>query len=504
ARKVKVDWKVSSIDYLYREERFAADYRTISEVGNAYRLDDGKEVSRSDVALLVASLDRLYPTQWFVRGHACCHFYPEWAVELVGADGQRVFLTSDSTGNRGYAPWNVLINGRLYAQYDGAIGEALGKLFGGRLAEPAVPTVYEHNPDRVVLATQDLPPQLSVGYAGLVPLYERLEYTANREAGRIEGAITLYRGLKHTTQAAADSRTGRVARINSVTLSPPGKADVSCELTETEGEFEFEAVWRFTCPHPISDDGSHYNIPIAVDGTTLSGKHLPMSGELRGVWGARGKLPLLPPPVEIASAIPSNPEMADLITDHTLVNAYYTGRLNSSHPLLGTRMGDVMLASRKTVNGRSVGYVVTTEFTLSEGKLARLDLDRAKLDALLDDLIALPAVARVLDTAPNTVLDLIYADEGRAGPMGEPMGGFGERAYSLLVNPCRAAEAKTQPAANQPLWGISFGFDVERHIPQFVLIDGRLVAHHISVGSVPDPVWEALTSAEGVRWCGQP
>jgi hypothetical protein len=295
-----------------------------------------------------------------------------------------------------------------------------------------------------------------------------------------------------------------VARINSVMLFPPGKAEVSCQLTETEGAFEFEAVWRFTCPQPIGDDGSRYSIPITIDGTTTTGEHLPMSGELRGVWGVRGKLPLLPSPVEIAAAIAGNPEMADLMWDHTLVTAYYTGRLNSSHPLLGTRMGDVMLAGRKMVNGRSVSYVVTAEFTLSEGKLARLDLGRSKLDALFNDLVALPAVTRVLDTAPNTVLDLIYADEGRDGPMGEPMGGLGERAYSLLVNPCKAAEAKAQPTHNQPLWGISFGFDVERHIPQFVLIDGQLVAHHISAGSKPDPAWEALTSGEGLRWCGQP
>ena len=106
-RKVNADWEVASADYLYRWIGLGSwvfDYQRVEMDGEGYRRDGGTEVSQEDVASLVAALDRLYPTQRLLGGNAWTDDYPEWAVELVGTDGQRVLLTSNSTGNPGSGP----------------------------------------------------------------------------------------------------------------------------------------------------------------------------------------------------------------------------------------------------------------------------------------------------------------------------------------------------------------------------------------------------------------
>ena len=496
-RKVKGDWEVASIDYLYRWIGLGSwvfDHQQLRKEGGGYLRDGETPVGAADVAALVASLDRLYPTQRLLGGNAWTDDYPNWAVELVGADGQRVLITSDSTGNPGSGPWNVLINGRLYAQYDGAIGEALGKVFESRLGEPAGAFVTGgREPGQVAFETQGLPPQLSVGYLGLLPLYERFEYRANREAGQIEGEITLDRAGGRTMPGDEDKQAGRIVRINGMRLPPPGGSEVQCELSEEQEPGDRNTViWRFTCPMQIGEDGTRYRIPIAIDGTTAAGDDLVMSGELWGVWGSQGKTPLLPPPAAIAAGVSSSPNMADLASDHIIVSSSYAASLDASKPLLGERSGDVMLLGRKTVDGREVSYTVSKQFALLEGKITFWELSRAELNVLLDDMIRLPLTARVLDTDPGRLLDLTYSEGAPRRVSTGVMGGFVPRSYTVSLGACGDISAATLPAEGTPLRGISYGFGTVGNEPQFVLVDGHMVAHHISVGSEPDAVWEAV------------
>jgi hypothetical protein len=497
ARKVKGDWEVASIDYLYRWIGLGSwvfDHQQLRKDGDGYRRDGETVVSPADVAALVASLDRLYPIQRLLGGNAWTDDYPDWAVELVGTDGQRVLLTSDSTGNPGNGPWNVLINGRLYAQYDGAIGEALGKVFESRLGEPAgafVPGGRE--PGQVAFETQGLPPQLSVGYAGLIPLYERFEYRANREAGRIEGEIKLDRTGGRTMPGDEDKQAGRVVRISNMKLPPPGGSEVQCDLREEQEPGDQNTViWRFTCPMQIGEDGTRYRIPITVDGTTAAGDDIAMSGELWGVWGSQGKTPLLPPPAAIAAGISSSPNMADLASDHTIISSSYSASLIAGQPLMGERSGDVMLLGRKTVDGREVSYTVSKQFALRDGKITFWELSRAELNVLLDDMIKLPLTARVLETDPGRLLDLTYSEGEPERVSTDVMGGFAPRSYSLNLGSCGDTPATTLPGEGTPLRGISYGFGTVGNEPQFVLVDGQTVANHISVGSEPNAVWAAL------------
>jgi hypothetical protein len=242
----------------------------------------------------------------------------------------------------------------------------------------------------------------------------------------------------------------------------------------------------------IGEDGTRYRIPVAVDGTTAAGDNIAMPGELSGVWGTQGKIPLLPPPAAIVAGIPSSPNMADLAKDHTIISSSYSASLIADKPLLGERSGDVTMAGRKTVNGREVNYTVSKQFALKDGKVTFWELSRAELDVLVEDMVKLPLTARVLDADPGRVLDLTYSE-------GEPervrtgvMGGFVPRPYTVNVGQCGSVQAITLPADGTPLSGISYGFGTVGNEPQFVLVDGQTVANHISVGSEPDPVWEAI------------
>jgi hypothetical protein len=497
ARRVTPAGVVGSIDYLYTWIGLGSwvfDHQQVTKHGETYSRDGDIEISAADVAALVASLDRLYPTQRLLGGNAWTDDYPEWTVELVGTEGQRVLLMSNSTGNPGGGPWNVLYNGRLYAQYDGAIGEALGNVFESRLGEPAgtfVPGGRE--PGQVAFDTQGLPPQLTVGYAGLVPLQKRFQYSANRGAGQIEGTIKLDPQGGRTMPGDQDKQAARLVSITSVRLSPPGGAEVACDLKDEQDPRDPGTVtWRFTCPLQIGEDGTRYRIPVAVDGTTAAGDDIAMSGELSGVWGTQGKIPLLPPPAAIVAGIPSSPNMADLAKDHTIISSSYSASLIADKPLLGERAGDVTMAGKKTVNGREVNYTVSKQFALKDGKVTFWELSRAELDVLVEDMVKLPLTARVLDADPGRVLDLTYSE-------GEPervrtgvMGGFVPRSYTVNVGQCGSVQAITLPADGTPLSGISYGFGTVGNEPQFVLVDGQTVANHISVGSEPDPVWEAI------------
>jgi hypothetical protein len=72
------------------------------------------------------------------------------------------------------------------------------------------------------------------------------------------------------------------------------------------------------------------------------------------------------------------------------------------------------------------------------------------------------------------------------------IGGFIRRAYTLSVGPCGGIPSVTLPADGSPLRGISYGFGHVSNEPQFVLVDGKPVTNHISIGSEPDAVWQAI------------
>jgi hypothetical protein len=159
--RIKPDWEVASIEYGSFEGRLgdpSPANQFIQRDGAGYKLG-ASSVAPEDVQALIRSLDHLYPAQMLMERHAWTDDYPSWTIKIRGTDGQLVLLLASSTGNPGNGPWNMVYNGRLYAQYDGSVARSLGQLFGGRLSKGDRPFDDSSPADQVKFSTTGLPPQ---------------------------------------------------------------------------------------------------------------------------------------------------------------------------------------------------------------------------------------------------------------------------------------------------------------------------------------------------------
>jgi hypothetical protein len=185
-------WQVESIEYLYQWWGLGKpvfNYQKIEHSPDGFQMG-GEAVAAEQVEALVAAIARLSPTQFLLAGNSHTDDYLSWAVEIRGVDGQRILLFSSSTGNPGSAPWNVMYNGRIYAQYDGSLAEPLAKLFSTIRGEPAAsffPGGQE--PGTINFATSGLPRQLTEGFSGLLPIADGFYYRVDANNHKINGTI---------------------------------------------------------------------------------------------------------------------------------------------------------------------------------------------------------------------------------------------------------------------------------------------------------------------------
>ena len=117
-------WSVQQVEYVFKWWGLAKpifDYQRLELSGGAYTAMT-RTVPAKAVQALVQAINHLTPMPVMVEGLSHTDDYPSRAVELTGTDGQRILLLSGSTANPNAAPWNVLYNGKLYAQLDGGIG----------------------------------------------------------------------------------------------------------------------------------------------------------------------------------------------------------------------------------------------------------------------------------------------------------------------------------------------------------------------------------------------
>jgi hypothetical protein len=97
----------------------------ITRAGDAFFTGE-HDVPAGHIAALVAALAHLHETDGLESCTDHTDDYPYVQLEIERASGT-VMLTSTSNCAL-LVPWNVVINGRLYAQYNGTIGRAFEQL----------------------------------------------------------------------------------------------------------------------------------------------------------------------------------------------------------------------------------------------------------------------------------------------------------------------------------------------------------------------------------------
>lgn len=492
ALRIDPNWKISKIDYSYQWWGLGEpghNNGTITFDGTTYKNSDNAEISASDVQSLIQSLDNFYPAQQLMQGKNHTDDYPSWTIEILGTDNQSLTLLAASNGNPGEGPWNILYNGLLYAQYNGAVAKPLGKLFGGRLGDGPDRFASDHT---TRFATVGLPRQLRAGFSGLLPISNDFFYEADTSKSEIHGHII-------GSSVIGTMDIGEITTLNRMSLTTPS-GDISCETKQLpEGDpWTATIAWDFKCPITNAKAGASYSYPLSVSLATSKGETITASGELWGAWPSTGQsaqYTLLLPPTDIMLALNTNPDARDLLTDHILGNTDYSAILQADNPMLGKSGGQAALFGATAVSGNMIRYTVDVDFTIEDGKVTYWDLNRDTLNTMLEQITSSPLTKRVVEADPNVVINMWYASGTPETVRGSWMD-YGTDHIAATANACAPLPGGHFPYDGKPLMGFAFNsnaqFSEQIGIP-FVLIDGKPIVADLTIHpGDADPIQKLL------------
>jgi hypothetical protein len=439
------------------------------------------------VQAFLKSINALYPSQMLLGGNAWTDDYPAWAIEIVGEDGRRVQLFSSSTGNAGDGPWNVLDNGRLYAQYDGSLATSLSKLFTSKRGEPAAAFVPGgHQPNTAVFGTMGFPGQMLYGFNGLLPIADGFGYMTDVVSGTLEGFVqgrSSIGGMGHMV-------IGTITGLAGVELTLPDGTPSPCTIDPIKQDDPAGAVWKFVCTPGASQPDQSYRFPIAIELGTDKGEHFTTTGEIWGKWEARPDSLYSPLSIEAQAALEATDAARDLLKDHIPAIALYQAEISMTTPLSGTVMGEVVLLGSTTVNGAPLRYTVGTPFTIENGQLMRWGLTRAALEKMLQEIEPLPLTQRILKAVPTAQLNMWYAETGDDSKMFPSIAGRASQ-YSVALPACGSLAAQQLPRSAEPLRAFGFNNNWPYYMADFVLIDGKPVVNELDL-------WPGRDDRDGV------
>ena len=399
-------WQVNRIEYVYEwwgRGDSILDYQTVRRGVDGYYLDNAK-IEADLITSLIASLGDLHPSQYSLVAMSTRDYYPSWRMELVGEDGRRLLVYSSSTGNPGAAPWNVLDNGRLFAQYTGEVAKPISDLFRGSYGGPAAviyPGVW--GSDRVLFATAGLPPQLSEGFEGLLPVSESFQYSADATSGTIRAFL---RG-RNPIGGFGNRVPGEVTALNRALLSTPNGTTAPCTVHQSSSADPSVASWAMECQAGQPTSGGRFRFPLQLDVSTADGRQLIIKGVLVGVWDSEQGIVLLPPPADVAAALASHKAAARVLLNHRA--SFYNYMADISGDGRMTAAGEVILLGDLQLEGRTVGYTVATPFSVKDGSI-EWALTEDELDEFVLDVAQTPVVARALANLPDVTLNLYYSE----------------------------------------------------------------------------------------------
>jgi|GEM_PF-6227696 len=459
-------WQIDRIEYVYEWWGLGEpilDYQVVQRTENEYQLGDVR-IEPKLVESLLGSLADLHPSQFSLVSLSHTDDYPSWRMELVGDDGRRLLVYSSSTGNPGAAPWNVLDNGRLYAQFNDAVAQPMSELFQSPQGQPAAaffPGGWD--PDLVYFATAGLPSQLTEGFEGLLPISEGFRYAADPESG----AIRAFLQGRSSIGGLGGMVIGEITTLNQAALTTPTEASVPCTIEPLKSDDPAEESWALECQAGPATSGDRFRFPIQLEVSTSDGRRINLDGTLVGTWGSQNELVLLPPPPDLYAQLTTDGAAASILGSHSAVYLDYTGSISSEGSI--TAAGQAIALGEIRHAGRSVPYTVATPFGV-DGRSIEWGLTPGDLERLILDVTNTAIVVRALANAPNTDLNLYFA-RPLALPEFQMLLNASPVGYSISLPHCGAVPSLQVPSPEDPLRAFSLDGAWRLERPEFVLRD---------------------------------
>jgi len=318
-------WQIDRIEYVH--ERWGVndsilDYQVVRREGEDYSLN-GVHLRAELVTSLVASLADLHASQSTLLALSSLDDYPSWRMELVGRDGRRLLVYSSSTANSGAAPWNVLQNDRLYAQYTGAIATPMADLFHASTDDPAAASALRiRGSEQVGFATAGMPPQLTEGFEGLLLVSQSFHYMVDAASGTIRAQVE----GRNPAGGFGNQVAGEITALNEALLIGVDGATSRCAVDRLETADPTLGAWSMECDVGLLAVGARFRLPLQLTVSSSDGRELIIEGALVGVWGSEKAPVVLPPPDDLSAILRVDASAARMLDD-------YPGRVPS--PSLG-------------------------------------------------------------------------------------------------------------------------------------------------------------------------
>jgi len=453
-------WQVSEIEYTYNWWGYSTEpalgYEKIEKEGDAFYWNQQK-IDFEKIQNFVDSLSNLHPAESLLVGTWHTDDYPTWQVDLTGSDGNHVLIFSSSNENPGYGPWHLIYNGRIYVEYKGEIGPAIGKLFNLDIGEFSWQggDFGDYHPDGLMgFETVGWPNQFWYGFDGLLPLASSFHYIIDPESKELKGYVQ----GRYSIGGFGNLVVGKITSLRSVQLSTESKT-LSCRIEKLKSDDTYSEEWTFSCPLSDVNLGTKYRIPVQVVFDTDTGRKFITDGVIHGLVGSQNKYWIVPPSGEIQSAITSSAEFKELLKHTVVYTSLYQGKMNLTEDLSPTLAGQIILLGEAEYKDERIKYSIVAPFIIQDGKFLRFGLGIEDIKKLIIDVMNSSVTKRFRVYYPDVTINLWYSSMDNVKP--PEMSG-------LLTNTGAGGELKTKwgacgmenekiyPSSNAPLRMFAF------------------------------------------------
>jgi hypothetical protein len=283
------EWQPETIEYdSYTEAGMPIDESSVSleRSGNSYMSSEGKLVSEALVNDLLDTISSLHLSHGLVYARTSYdgpHVVPIFnttTLKLIGKDGNRVIVTVWRIEN-GAAVWNVVYNGRVYAQYDESLSLPVSRLIPAAMTctETSCPAVHTVPSSMDITDYHEMPATIEYGFSGFDDDKVNFSYITDPAAWALNGLLS-----PDGYGYSADQH------ISQIKLMKP-QGDVKCNVvggwTQDRMRWGWTSVeWNFTCPVAGMHIGDWYHIPMEIDYESGKTDQVTLSGQ----WGKRPEI----------------------------------------------------------------------------------------------------------------------------------------------------------------------------------------------------------------------